>query len=142
MTSSIASIVSCYDENGERRDLYNESHWSDPDFPTIGKYEKSKLLAERAAWDFIEKQSPDGHRVELTAVCPGFMVGPTLVKSEHSSSRVAKMFLEDKFPGGIPRISFTTVDVRDVAQAHVNCIERDEAQGKRYILSCESLWMT
>lgn len=32
------------------------------------------------------------------------------------------------------------VDVREVATAHVRCIERDEAQGKRYMLTGESLW--
>lgn len=33
------------------------------------------------------------------------------------------------------------VDVRDVAQAHLNCLKVDAAQGKRFILSNESLWM-
>jgi len=33
------------------------------------------------------------------------------------------------------------VDVRDVAQAHLNCLEVDAAQGKRFILSHEALWM-
>ena len=91
-------------------------------------------MAERAAWDFFDNQSKDGHRIELTTICPGFIVGPTMVKTNFSSGNIAKMFLENKFPGGIPQISFTTVDVRDVARAHVNCLEIDEAQGKRFIL--------
>ena len=33
------------------------------------------------------------------------------------------------------------VDVRDVAQAHLKCIEVNEAQGKRFILCHETLWM-
>ena len=32
---------------------YNESHWSNPDRPEgMGGYMKSKVLAEKAAWDF------------------------------------------------------------------------------------------
>ena len=49
--------------------------------------------------------------------------------------------MENNLPGGIPLISFGWVDVREVAQAHLNCIERDEAQGKRFILSGEMKWM-
>ena len=51
------------------------------------------------------------------------------------------MFMNGKLPGGIPMISFTWVDVRDVAQAHLNCLERDEAQGKRFIVAHQNLWM-
>ena len=34
-----------------------------------------------------------------------------------------------------------TVDVRDVAKAHVNAIQSDEAQGKRFVLAGDtSYW--
>ena len=141
MTSSLASVVSCNDENGHRPEVFNESHFSDPNFATIGKYEKSKTLAELAAWDFVEKQSQDGHKVEHSTICPGYIAGPTLIKTDFTSGKATKMFLENSFPGGIPRIQFSVVDVRDVAQAHVNSLERDEAQGKRFIVANESLWM-
>ena len=52
-----------------------------------------------------------------------------------------KMFMEDSFPGGIPLIKFGMVDVRDVAQAHINAISSDAAQGHRHILVKEGLWM-
>lgn len=43
---------------------------------------------------------------------------------------------------GIPKICFGCVDVRDVAKAEVAAIIReDETNGKRYLLSGESLWM-
>lgn len=34
--------------------VFNESHWSNPDRPGgMSAYAKSKVLAERAAWDFV-----------------------------------------------------------------------------------------
>ena len=64
-----------------------------------------------------------------------------MVKTDFASGKVIKMFMENNLPGGIPLINFGTVDVRDVAQAHINCIESDEAQGHRHILVNRSLWM-
>ena len=57
----------------------------------MGAYEKSKTLAEQAAWEFI-KALPEGEKIELTTVCPGFILGPTLV-SEGPSGECIKMFL-------------------------------------------------
>ena len=36
---------------------------------------------------------------------------------------------------------FPMVDVRDVTQAHLEGILRDEANGKRFILNCEGMWV-
>jgi len=43
----------------DKPDLSDESHWSDVNYPKIGAYEKSKTLAERAAWDFVETLPED-----------------------------------------------------------------------------------
>ena len=53
LTSSLASCMFVTGPDGAP-DIINESHWSDPNAPTISAYEKSKTLAERAAWDFLE----------------------------------------------------------------------------------------
>ena len=53
VTSSCAavSIMAEADKPADR--TYNESHWSNPDRPEgMGGYFKSKVLAEKAAWDF------------------------------------------------------------------------------------------
>lgn len=68
-------------------------------------------------------------------------MGPALIKSDFASGKVIKMFMEDRFPGGIPYIKFGMVDVRDVAQAHINCLDSDAAQGHRHILVGQGLWM-
>ena len=41
---------------------------------------------------------------------------------------------------GIARLCFSYVDVRDVAQAHVNALSREESNGRRYILSADTVW--
>ena len=55
-------------------------------------------------------------------------MGPTEVQALEGSGRLMNMFMLGQFPGGrVPLIKLGFVDVREVATAHVNCIERDEA---------------
>jgi len=35
---------------------YTEADWTDPDTPGLPPYPRSKAIAERAAWDFIERE--------------------------------------------------------------------------------------
>ena len=48
-----SSISAMYDFL-ETPNTINESHWSDPTIPSITAYNLSKILAEKAAWEFIE----------------------------------------------------------------------------------------
>ena len=67
-----------------------------------------------AAWEFIENL-PDDDKIELSVVNPGMIMGPPLVKTDFTSGKIMKLFLENNMPGGIPAIQFPIVDVRDVA---------------------------
>ena len=137
ITSSIAAISGVNPVDAP--EIFTDDHWSIPE-QQEGAYAKSKTLAERAAWDFVNAM-PEAERIELTTVCPGFIVGPTIVGEGFASGKVMKMFMDGSFPGGrIPQLQFGVVDVREIATAHIRCIERDEAQGKRYMLTGESLW--
>lgn len=51
ITSSIVTIYVRKPENA--KEIYDEDDWSD--FDALQAYEKSKYLAEKAAWDFLEK---------------------------------------------------------------------------------------
>ena len=51
MTSSVAAIVYC--ERRGRGELLDENDWSEPEL-LHSAYAKSKTVAERAAWEFIE----------------------------------------------------------------------------------------
>src|SRR5450755_2624289 len=72
LTSSFAAIG--YTPK-EVRD-YTEADWTDPDTPGLPPYPRSKAIAERAAWDFIESEGGD---TELVVVNPTFIAGPSLV---------------------------------------------------------------
>ena len=71
LTSSFAA-VGYTPKPGEE---YTEDDWTDPDTPGLPAYPRSKAIAERTAWDFIEREGGD---TELTVVNPTFILGPTL----------------------------------------------------------------
>ena len=99
-------------------------------------YAKSKVLAEKAAWEFCESL-PEDEKIELATVLPGFVVGPSLCGPGFTSEKAILYIMSGK---GIPRISMPMVDVRDCAMAHLKAIQVDEAKDKRYILCDQSIW--
>lgn len=106
--------------------------WADPD--KVGSYAKSKILAERAAWNFINAQEGTD-AMDMVVVNPGGVMGPTLTGTltGTSVSMIHDMIL-GKMPM-IPDIAVGMVDVRDVAKVHVHAISADNAVGKRFILA-------
>lgn len=133
LTSSVAAVISGHRE--ER--TYTEADWSDLD--RSHAYEKSKTLAEQAAWDLVA-ELPDETRFELAVINPGFVVGPMLDAATNTSMVVLGKLLNREVPGS-PRIGFAVVDVRDLATAHRLAMERPEAAGNRYICAGEHVWM-
>jgi nucleoside-diphosphate-sugar epimerase len=109
---------------------YDEEDWTDPDTPGLAPYPRSKAIAERAAWDFIEA---DGGNTELVVVNPTFIAGPSLVPALRSTLSHFKAIIEGKMPA-LPRQRFGIVDVRDVADAHIRAMATPDAAGKRYLL--------
>lgn len=115
---------------------FNETDWSDLEGP-IAPYQKSKTLAERAAWDFIAKE---GRNMELSAVNPVAVLGPVLGADISHSIRLVKWMMEGQ-PACL-RINSGFVDVRDVADLHMRAMTNPAAAGERFIaISGESMWM-
>jgi len=52
LTSSFAAVGYSPKPGGD----YTEADWTDPDMPGLPAYPRSKTIAERAAWDFIERE--------------------------------------------------------------------------------------
>lgn len=125
LTSSFAAIGYGHPDRSEP---FDESVWSNPDSP-IGAYPKSKTLAERAAWDFIERE---GEGLELAVVNPVGVFGPILGPDYSTSVAFIKRMLDGKFPG-YPRLYFGTVDVRDVADLHLRAMIDPAAKGERFL---------
>jgi len=67
LTSSVAAIA--YGHTDKLR-TFTEADWSNWD-GNIHAYQKSKTLAEKAAWEFVE-QLPEDQHLELAVINPGF----------------------------------------------------------------------
>merc|ERR1711933_512307 len=142
MGSSCVSIGMGYPEE---RPMFTEEDWSKPEnftVPDFAAYAKSKTLAEKKAWDMVDKhnQKADSKKIELVAINPGLVVGPNLNTSSFSSGDMVGGVLQGAMPA-IPASYFPMVDVRNVAQAHLEGVLRDQANGKRFILNCEGRWV-
>jgi len=135
VTSSVAAIA--YGHDPSDRKVRTEADWSNAD--RCEAYQKSKTLAERAAWEFVDGLAA-GSRFELAVINPGFVLGPVLNADPGTSGDVVRKLLVREMPA-CPRIGFALVDVRDLAVAHRLAMERPEAAGNRYICAGEHMWI-
>lgn len=115
----------------------DETVWADPADPQFDAYRVSKILAERAAWDFAS-QSP--RAPELTTILPSAVFGPVLTADNLGSVKIIDELLRGR-PSAIPRLGFWIVDVRDLADLHIRAMTSDEAAGQRFIAAGEFMWM-
>ena len=97
------------------KELYDENDWSD--LKACTPYDKSKTLAERAAWEFLHSL-PLEERFELVTINPVLIMGPSIVQTDFSSGLIVKKLILGKYPG-VPKIMFPIVDVRECALAHL-----------------------
>jgi dihydroflavonol-4-reductase len=135
MTASTAAIA--YGHGG-RSEPFTEADWSDAtNRADSSAYERSKTLAERAAWDFMARE---GGGLELTTVNPGAVLGPVLGRDHSASIEIVKKLLDGSLPG-LPRFGWPLVDVRDIADLHVRAMVRPEAAGERFIGAGPFYWM-
>ena len=78
LTSSFAAVG--YGWPSTRTEIFTEEDWSVTDGSSgikLTPYQKSKAVAERAAWEFLEKE---GGSLELAVVNPVGVFGPVLGK--------------------------------------------------------------
>lgn len=125
-TSSFAAIGYGH---GHRDTPYDENDWTDVDGPAVQPYMKSKTLAERAAWDFVERE---GNGMELAVVNPVGIFGPALNGDLSTSIELVKRMIEGALPGA-PRLYLGAVDVRDVAGMQVKAMTDPKAAGQRFL---------
>lgn len=135
LTSSFAAIG--YGQP-ERQGLFTEKDWTDPTKPDVMPYTKSKTLAERAAWDFIERE---GAGLELAVVNPVAVFGPVLGPDYATSILLVQKLMDGALPG-VPRISLGVVDVRDVADMHLRAMTNPAARGERFLAMADDfMWL-
>jgi nucleoside-diphosphate-sugar epimerase len=118
--------------------VFTEADWTDPD-ADVGAYIKSKTIAERAAWDFADRE---GDGLELAAIQPGAIFGPVLGSDLSASIGLVAGLLSGAMAGGMPRLSFSVVDVRDVADLHLRAMDSADAAGERFIaVAGDAVWL-
>ena len=125
LTSSMASIA-----YGHNKEICTNSDWTDIT-KYAGAYIKSKTIAEKAAWEFIDNQSDKSF--SLTTIHPGMVFGPLLNNDlDGASASLINNLITGKFPA-LPDLYFTVVDVRDVAKLHVQSLRNRASDSKRII---------
>jgi dihydroflavonol-4-reductase len=127
LTSSFAAIG--YGAPKDRTAVFTEKDWTDLNDPGVQPYQKSKTIAERAAWDFIARE---GRQLELTVVNPVGVFGPVLGPDYSTSILLVSRLMDGSLPG-CPDLSFGAVDVRDVADLHLKCMTDPAARGERFL---------
>ncbi|RFU80195.1 hypothetical protein TARUN_2005 [Trichoderma arundinaceum] len=115
----------------KRQEPFTEHDWSVLD--DLPAYHKSKTLAEKAAWDFIETE---GGGLELSVVNPVGVFGPILSNNMSSSIDLIKKLMDGSV-AKCPRTYFNIVDVRDLADLHTRAMLNPAAKGGRFIASCD-----
>ena len=118
LTSSTAAVHGFEAPSGAH---LTERDWNDTSTARQSAYLRSKVLAERAAWDFVKSTD-----LELVTILPPYVFGPVLCR-DHARTSVAWIdrIVRRKVPM-IPNINLALVDVDDVAMAHVRALGRPD----------------
>lgn len=141
VTSSFAAINSLASPRAIKEGTVNESSWTNITYEeavqnNVCAYAGSKTLAERAAWEFLEKEKP---KFSLTTVNPAYVLGPQAFDDyakgqlNFSAGIVSGLFgLKTDDP--IPKYDGGFIDVRDVARAHITAMVSKQTDSKRLLL--------
>lgn len=133
LTSSVSAIIA---KEKTGTDKFDESDWTDVTHPKASQYDKSKTLAERAAWDFVV-DNPD---IELTTINPGMVWGAPLDGVYGTSLELIERVMSGK-DMALPNKGFPVVNVRDVAVMHVKSLQTPAVIGERIIAAAGWYWL-
>jgi dihydroflavonol-4-reductase len=133
LTSSVAAIRGGNEGAGHPLD---ETVWTDLEARGLTPYVRSKTIAEQTAWELAEQR---GRRDRVAAVNPGVIVGPLLSDDRSTSLQVIERLLNG-IPA-MPRLCFSLIDVRDVADMQIRAMTSEGAGGERFLAVTEVLWL-
>ncbi|KAF7165774.1 hypothetical protein CNMCM5623_009853 [Aspergillus felis] len=145
VTSSFASIINSYKGNSWVDHIYSEEDWnpitlSDAHLNPLNGYRASKAFAERACWEFLEREEPP---FSLVTLCPTLMFGPVVhplrnLDELNTSNQRIRNFMVGEYKAEIPDTGtsfFLWIDVRDAALAHIRAMEAPGVVNKRFLLT-------
>ncbi|KAL1856142.1 hypothetical protein Plec18170_004011 [Paecilomyces lecythidis] len=141
LTSSFAAVVDISKTPGPEF-TYTASHWNPityeeaiaPGVDPVVAYRGSKKYAELEAWNFVEREKPG---FDLVTLCPPMVFGPMVhpvnkvsgINESNSTLWAVATGADPLPPARVP----AWIDVRDLAEAHVQALLTPEAGGRRYI---------
>ncbi|THF95808.1 hypothetical protein TEA_018223 [Camellia sinensis var. sinensis] len=127
LTSSMAA-VECIGRPRTPNEITDETWFSDPEFCKENKlwYQLSKTLAEDAAWKFAKEKC-----IDMVVINPSMVIGPLLQPTLNASSAVILELINGSQT--YPNVSYGWINVKDVANAHIQAYEIPSASG-RYCL--------
>ncbi|KAL7234390.1 hypothetical protein ACSBR1_017901 [Camellia fascicularis] len=129
LTSSMAAVM-CNQRMLTPGLHMDETWFSDPLFCKESKlwYQLSKTLAEEAAWKFAKENG-----IDLTVINPGWVIGPLLQPTLNATVEVVLNVINGA--KSFPNASYRWVDVRDVANAHIQAFEIPSASGRYCVVN-------
>ncbi|KAI1389948.1 dihydroflavonol-4-reductase [Hypoxylon trugodes] len=99
-------------------------------------YRGSKTMAEKEAWKFIEDKKP---QFDLVTLCPSMVFGPmanppSSIRDLNESNRLLWRVASGGLSTPLPPCRFNFwIDVRDLAEIHVQSLLNETCGGKRYV---------
>ncbi|KAL6966524.1 hypothetical protein U1Q18_032303 [Sarracenia purpurea var. burkii] len=127
LTSSIAAVA--YNRRPRTPEVVVDESWfSDPEFLKQNElwYTISKTLAEEAAWKFVKEKG-----IDMVTINPAMVIGPLLQPTLNTSAAAILNLINGSQT--FPNSTFGWINVKDVANAHIQAFEIPSANG-RYCL--------
>lgn len=111
----------------------NETYEVDnPIFKSFRVYAGSKLLANKASWDFLANEKP---QFDLVTLHPSMVYGTSLVQDSAAASGTNGYIFSSIVSGATDFDALlVSVHVKNVAEAHVRALE-DDIKNRSYLLS-------
>ena len=135
VTSSMVAMMYRPDRPSEMK--VGEKDWTDPEWKPLSAYIVSKTRAEMAVWGWARENDWEQR---VTVVNPGFVLGPALDGRTGTSLDVIQLIIKGTYPA-IPPANYPVVDVRDLADLHLNAMTAENAAGRRLIGAGDTLSM-
>jgi len=130
-----SSVAACRRWDKAADYVLTEADWNESASVSHMPYPYSKVVAERAAWDLVAKHNAGAaaaKAVRLVCINPSSVIGPpfgTRVDGQ-SMKQVLALVNGQNVEKGYAPMRLPTIDVRDVAAAHVAAAENPAASGR------------
>jgi dihydroflavonol-4-reductase len=126
MTSNFGAVGYSHTDTSQ---VITEQSWTNPKQKGLSVYNKSKVLAERAAWDYMHNE---GKGLELTVINPMGIFGPLNNQRLSAGHTLLRQLMSGEMQR-LPDITMGIVDVRDVADLHIRAMLSPQAAGERFL---------